>query len=855
MPFDPASLAPAPGDDLYHLTLEGLPADHFRVESFAGHEAISEPYRFDVITTVETPDDDEMERVALGRPASLVWTTERGERAFYGIIAAVRLAAVHQAGSRRVQYHLRLVPRLWLLKRRKRTRIFQHLRVPEILASVLGEAGIGARFRLLRDHPPREYCTQYEESDLRFVQRLCAEAGLYFSFVEGAPLAASLTPDTLVAGDTVIFGDDASFYPPIGGDEAAALETGAPSSAAPTLHFLATQETKTSPVDKVTQFAARGVVKATSATYRDYDPERPTVPLGSAATSNQPFPAPEAPAGGGAQSVAMLSSGPAPSDLEVYEHHGPFLFPRWAWAKEEAALILRQKRRRALMAQGESGCPDLSPAHRFTLEGHPAAHLDRAWVVTRVEHRGRSRADQHHKVYVNTFDCAPAEVCFLPPRPKRKSVQVALTATVVGPPGEEIHVDAMGQIKVQFHWDRQGGFNDRSSCWIRVMQSWAGAGFGSQFIPRVGQEVVITFEGGDPDKPIVLGAVYNGTHPPPFALPGDKTRSGIKTQSSPGGSGSNELSFEDAAGREQVYVHAQRDLDEVVERNHTLLARGNERLRVLGSRVDIVEEDVIARVGHNVEEHVAGDRSSHVEGNRVGVVTGNSDERVSGTQVTRIEGKERRHVNGNADLEYADDLTTRVRGCMTTLVGKHDAKRSWMTHAEGSAKLSSLESTEVSSEGALVLRVGKSWIRITDDQIEINSPAVTAKGKGGGLSADDEGLKLSSKTNAQLLVEKKIVLKSKEGASLSMEKEVKVDGDKILLNSPADAKDPPPKEPEPPTKIVFKDLEGKPLQHQRYLVTMEDGTEVSGMTDGDGKAEMDLKSGGKVTFPDLSKAR
>jgi hypothetical protein len=244
-----------------------------------------------------------------------------------------------------------------------------------------------------------------------------------------------------------------------------------------------------------------------------------------------------------------------------------------------------------------------------------------------------------------------------------------------------------------------------------------------------------------------------------------------------------------------------------------------------------------------------------VEGNRIDVVTGNSDERVSGMLVTRIEGKERRSVQKNADLEYADDLTTRVRGCLTTLVGKDDAKRSWVTHAEGTAKLTSSVSTEVGSEKELVLRVGKSSIRITSEKIEIQSPAVTVKGEGGGLSADDDGLKLGSKKDAQFLVEKKLVLKSKEGGSLSMEKEVKVDGTQILLNSPEQAKDPPPKDPDPPTRGVFKDQDGKPLAYQRYLVKMDDGSEVSGMTDKDGKAEADLKSGGKVTFPDLSKAR
>ena len=181
----------------------------------------------------------------------------------------------------------------------------------------------------------------------------------------------------------------------------------------------------------------------------------------------------------------------------------------------------------------------------------------------------------------------------------------------------------------------------------------------------------------------------------------------------------------------------------------TVRGNADERLRVLGSRVDIVEHDRTTRIGHNVEEQIAGDRNTRIGGNRIEVVTGSAEARVSGPLVTRVEGKERRAVQLNADFEYGDDLTTRVKGCMTTLVGKADAKRSWVTHAEGQAKLSSLDSTEVSSEGELLLRAGKSSIRITSDQIEIQSPAVTLKGTGGGLSADDDGLRLSSKSDAQ----------------------------------------------------------------------------------------------------------
>jgi Rhs element Vgr protein len=177
--------------------------------------------------------------------------------------------------------------------------------------------------------------------------------------------------------------------------------------------------------------------------------------------------------------------------FEVYEHHDPFLFPKWAFAFDESPRILRQKRRRASIAEGESGCSDFSPGHCFELLDHPAPHLDATYVLTCVEHRGELHptGEGAWKVYANTFECAPAAMPYPPPRPKRASVQVMLTATVVGPAGEEIHVDEKGQIRVQFHWDREGRFDDKSSCWIRVMQPWAGAAWGTQFIPRVGREV------------------------------------------------------------------------------------------------------------------------------------------------------------------------------------------------------------------------------------------------------------------------------------------------------------------------------------------------------------------------------
>ena len=478
--------------DLYTFTVDGFSTEHFKVHVFTGRETVSDTYAFDVVVT-SNGTDEEVERLALGQRAVLSWNIAgSAARAFYGILAAVQLEEIHETSPRTGRYHMRLVPRLWLLKRKRRTRIFQQMRVREIVDVVLGEVGIATRWALLREYPVREYCTQYEESDYRFITRLLAESGIYFFFPQG-PLdeSGTVAADALIPGDSILFGDDASGYQPIGKNERNELGT---DSAAPPLYFMALQETNASHTDKVIRFATRTTVRASAATFRDYDPERPMARLVSSAASTQPFPGP------GASIVdtvvaAFTSAGTgAAPGLEVYEHHGPFLFPKWSFAKDEAALILRQNRRRASVASGDSGCSDLAPGHRFSLENHPAGHLNREYVVTTVEHRGEARPQggTEWRTYRNTFSCAPAEIAIIPLRPKRRSVQVALTAIVVGPPGEEIHVDALGQIKVQFHWDRNGVYDDRSSCWIRTMHAWGGAGWGAQFIPRVGIMIIVT---------------------------------------------------------------------------------------------------------------------------------------------------------------------------------------------------------------------------------------------------------------------------------------------------------------------------------------------------------------------------
>jgi type VI secretion system secreted protein VgrG len=941
----------------YTFTVDGFADDALRVVSFSGTERMSHAYAFEIEVATNAGNLDEIERAALGQRAVFTWMVGTAPRCFYGVIGAVALGS--GAASHAFRYRLRLVPRLWLLRRKRKTRVFQNLRVPDVVTAVLLEGGIAARWQLTRAYPVREYCTQYEETDYRFVTRLLAEAGIYFYFAEGGPVdpalltagdiaaaagsaggsllgsvagsagraAGSLVGSAvsaaapLVPGDTVICGDDASFYPPIGGDDPAELAAataaalapevgqaigdaagglgagaavvGAASAAAgtaiallakspaPTLEFLevAGLGAAIARLDKVTRFDMRTTVRSNQSHFRDYDPERPLFNPESLALGNDPFPddalqaiaeaattagsalgqiapgpvgdvgtAVAANAGTVATAIGGLAGEHPPPLLPIYDHHGPFLFPKWDFASDEAPRMLRQARRRTWLGTGQSGCPALGAGHRFALADHPVSRLDREYVLSRVEHRGRALAADGQSgpwsVYENSFVVAPASLTFVPRRPKRRSVQVALTATVVGPKGEEIYVDVMGQIKVQFHWDREGKRDEKSSCWIRTMHPWGGAGWGAQFIPRVGMEVVVVFEGGDPDKPMVIGSLYNGTHPLPFTVPMNKTRSGWRTSSTPGGKGYNELSFDDAVHAEQVFLHAQKNFDEVVENNHTLRVENNELITIMGSRIEAIEK--------SLQAHVKGDASHIVDGHRTDLVKGNDERRVSGMLATRVEGRERRDVDGLADLVFNSDLTMRVLGCSTTVVGKNDKKRSWTTHAEGSASLSALDHLELSSDGELVLRVGESSIRMTKDRIELSSPTIASSGEAGKLSLGKDGLAMKS-SDTQLTLGEKIVMKSLQ-ASLVMGDEMQLDGKKILLNSPGSASDEPPKEPEPPTSVALTDQDGTPVPFQRFVAQLENGSHVGGKTDKDGKAELEIPCGGTIVFPDLTLA-
>lgn len=600
---------------------------------------MNELFRFDVTAVTPIPPPL-LESLALGAEATFVLDADGARRGVRGIVTAIRAEGARSAAGRTVhQATLRIEPHAWLLDRRRSSRVFRRKRADQIITDVARALGVPTRFRLRHTLPELDYATQYDETDLELVLRLAAENGLvaYFehprSLLDDAIHAAlaALPPEAELVADVVgdaldtlgvaprevlVFADEA-VYPAITdgalGDLAAAavdalgeafhvdLDALAP---LPALRFRDAHALTSSEREWVSTFESERSVRSNEAAFREYDPSRPLSPV-SATThaSREPLPA-----------GVELPSLREPRSLELYDHEGGSLARDHEHDQRAPVRALRAARRDRFVGRGTSVSPRLEAGHAFRLEQHPIVTLDGDWVVTEVRHTGsQAGVDVAGAGYRNEMTCVPRTVPFVPARPERRMIQVCLTAIVVGPEGEEIHVNERGEIRVKFHWDRDGGRGD-SSTWIRTMQPWAGTGWGAQFVPRIGTEVVVVFEGGDPDRPIVLGGVHNAVTPTPFTLPGDASRSGIRTRSTPGGDGFNEISFEDKRGAEQFFVRAQRDHDSVVLRNRTAVVHADDRVEVRGQSDTAVHGDARRRVDRDDHDEVRGDRRDHTVG-------------------------------------------------------------------------------------------------------------------------------------------------------------------------------------------------------------------------------------------------
>ena len=784
------------------------------VVSLRGREAISEPFSFE-ITVAASPDVDDstIEPDLLGAPACLVMQAGASAPRFVrGVVAEVAAqSAVH---GRRAVYRLRVVPALSLLKMQTASRVFQEKTVPEIVAAVLDEAGITYALRLLGKYRPRTYCVQQRETDFAFVERLLAEEGIFYTFDHGGPDAES---------EIVSLSDTAHFYPAIEGNPELAYRPheGAAGMAQGEHH--------------VQRFDLRRSLRPTSVLRRGYDFRRPALNLV-------------------ADGKLEDLSGGEPKRGEIYEHHEEDEEPNIR--QETVNAELEQHRAGVEVAHGSSGCRRLATGARFKLCDHDLGRLDAEYVVTSVMHEGRSpeTATQGEPVYANTFECVPATVAARPPRPARSLQQVTETAIVVGPEGQEIYTDEYGRVKVQFHWDREGKRDERSSCWIRVAQAWAGSGWGFEFIPRVGMEVIVTFLGGDVDRPVITGCVPNAINRPPFPLPGSKTQSGIRTQSTPGGGGYNELSFEDASGAEQIRLRAQRDLTEVVEHDHALNVKHDQSTVIGGQEATRVAGCSTLRVGGDRQDDVMGSQSITVGGALTikagagsnATTLGDVSAMVGGNQTQMVYGSSREIFAGDASTKVAGDSSLQVGRYQRVTVGNDGDQSRGELYVYGDYVLGAAGGVRISAEKEIVLQCGKSRLRLTPEAIDVLAATLTLAGsKSARLAGKGPALALGEELE---VTAKKIKMYS-ENASMELDKDAKLDGKTVRLNCGPGAPSPGSDAAETPKtkKLAVKltDYAYQPYKNKKYHLNV-DGMRYEGETDADGAVEKDVPESAKA---------
>ena len=600
----------------------------FRVLEFTAVEKLSFPY--EVQLSLATEDEINLEDV-MGREALLTIAGTESDRFFHGVID--RFVQVGSKG-RFFLYQARLVPSLRLLALEQDCRIFQNKTVKDIVSTVLKDAGITSdrfEFRLQGRYHPKEYCVQYRETDLDFISRLLEEEGIFYFFEHSDEK------------HLLVFGDSTVNYQPIPGE--ATILYHPSDSRVPGEEF-------------IHSFRFEREIRTSKVTLKDYNFEKPSLDLTTRAQES------------------------LEKDLEVYDYPGKF-------DKEEdgrrlARLSLEKNLSVRDMGFGQSYCPRLTPGLTFQLSEHDLESLNQEYLLTEVNHKGiqpqelEERAETEEEFhYSNAFVCIPSSVQYRPPgKVRRPCVHGLQTAVVTGPSNEEIYTDEHGRVKVQFHWDREGRQDENTTCWLRVGQIWAGKGWGAVFIPRVGDEVLVDFLEGDPDKPIVVGSVYNKENQPLYPLPDEKTKSTIKTKSYPNDTGFNEIRFEDKKGEEEIFIHAQKDMNISVGNNQSTsvssnrsVSAGNDESKDVGNNQTIsVGTKQAIEIGSNQKITVGGDRTKQVKGNETNTINGTLNVTVIGNGNTSILG-DRYLLSSNFSSSIMGNRDIFVAGTDSLIVG------------------------------------------------------------------------------------------------------------------------------------------------------------------------------------------
>jgi type VI secretion system secreted protein VgrG len=594
--------------------------DALLLRGFAGTEAISQLFHFHLDLLSENPSIKFQDVV--GKNVTVRILDANGEeRHWNGFISRFSQGAQDR---RLFAYSAEMVPWLWFLTRTSDCRIFQNKTVPDIIQKIFKDLAFqDFELRLYGSFAPRDYCVQYRETDFAFVSRLMEEEGIsyYFKHQDGKHL--------------MVLGNDPAAHAPCPSQQTARYDF---------------RGGGVQYEDVITEWHQVEEFRPGAWAQTDYNFETPSTNLAVSVNGKNRY--------------------------EIYDYPGEY---RVRGEGDRLARIrLQEETAQCTISQGSSGCRHFTSGSHFTLEDHYRSDLNQEYLLTTVRHEARqedyvpdagSAGGEKELTYHNSFECIPFSVPYRPPRvTPRPFVRGCQTAIVVGPGGEEIYTDKHGRVKVQFYWDREGKKNENSSCWVRVSHPWAGQGWGAVSIPRIGQEVIIDFLEGNPDEPIIVGRVYNAGQMPPFGMPGGAMISGIKSNSTKGGGGFNEISLNDTAGTELINIHAQYDQQKKVEHDERVTI-GNDRTEEVGrdekitighDRTEEVKHDESIRIGNDKKELVVHDRRLEVQHDKWENVLHDKSEKIGHNKSIQVAGEHSERIDKSMDIVIAGTLSEAV---------------------------------------------------------------------------------------------------------------------------------------------------------------------------------------------------
>ena len=589
-----SELLPGQSGLVFTCKIGRLPEQTFQVTEFSLSESLSSLFSLTLSAVSLLPSVAFEEH--LGSAASLTVTRNGVKvRTVQGLLAS---AEQGNTDGNKTWYHFLIRPEMWIMTLNQDSRIFRQQSVPEVLATLLDEAHVKNDLKFYDGelHGKRDYITQKRESAYDFWCRLAAEEGINFWFEEGPVLFYSDSHLGMTAG----------------------------------IHLTYNPQPDTDTGDS-TAFSWRYAEKLCSDIQirKDYNPQNPSYPLEHQLTG------------------------------DIHRQHGTFeSYGRFQQDEPSGYFtMLRYEQSQNERQTGSAGtnCFALRPGKIFTLKNHPSGVMNQSWQVITVNHRGtQPLADNsggEGTTFSNTVQFIPGSREWRPPYRFRPQADGDELATVVGPEGEEIYTNDQGEVKVYFHWDRRGRPDHSASCWVRVAHGWNGDGFGFMSVPRIGQEVIISYLNGDIDRPVITGCTYNGRNRPPLNLPKEKTRTTFRTKTHKG-DGFNELRFDDLAGQEEVYIHAQKDMNVHVENDATWH----------------IQNDLKRRIDHNSYTELAGDEHVIIDGSQKHQIAGDTSLHIKGEQHTRADrnlvtssGQQTHHVSdGKIIIEAGTEITLKV---------------------------------------------------------------------------------------------------------------------------------------------------------------------------------------------------